>query len=109
MQEAKKQASFAHAKLAHPRGKLERFPLTIAVGVLGLVQGTQAAGADGDPLRLAVYRDDRLLEIGHPAAVGAAFRVADVMAVLRPFATYLTDCHVTHLFRTDSRWGVDLR
>jgi len=76
---------------------------------LDLVQSAQTAGADGNPLRLAVYRDDRPLEIGHPAAIGAAFGVADVVAILWPFTTYFADCHATHLFRADSRQGVDLR
>jgi len=48
-----------------------------------LMLGTQAPGAKVKPFRLAVNRDGGRVDVRHPAAVGVALGVADVMAELR--------------------------
>ena len=52
--------------------------------------GFKAARADADSLGAASDHGADGLEIGVKAAVGAVVGVADFMAELRPFATYLT-------------------
>jgi hypothetical protein len=43
----------------------------------------QASGAQVKSFWLTIYNDGGGMDIGHPAAVGVAFGVADVMTELR--------------------------
>jgi hypothetical protein len=51
-----------------------------------LVLVSQASGAKVKSLRLAIYNDSSRVNIGHPAAVGMALGVADIMTELRCFS-----------------------
>ncbi len=43
----------------------------------------QASGAQVKSFWLAIYNDGSRVNIGHPATVGVAFRMADIMTELR--------------------------
>ena len=47
--------------------------------------GTQAPGAQVEALRFTVYDNSSRLDIGHPAAVGMALGVADIITKLSGF------------------------
>ena len=66
------------------------------------VPGAQAASAHLDPLALTIDHYGNGLDIRQPAAVGTAFRMADVVPKLWTFATDLTLCHLRHLFLVSS-------
>ena len=52
-------------------------------GLGDLMLVAQASGAQVKPFSLAIDDDNRRVDIGFPAAVGMALRVADIMAELR--------------------------
>jgi len=43
----------------------------------------QASGAQVKSFWMAIYNDGSWVNIGHPATVGVAFRMADIMTELR--------------------------
>ena len=47
----------------------------------------QTSGAQVKPFWFTIYSDSSWVDIGHPAAVGSAFRVAYVMTELMRFPT----------------------
>jgi hypothetical protein len=51
------------------------------------VLGAKASGAQVESFRLTIYDDSNRVNIGHPATVGAAFRVAYIMTELGSFST----------------------
>jgi hypothetical protein len=69
-------------------------PCGSGFGFLG--QSPEATGADVDFLVLAVYENLSFLDVWLPPALRVPHRVADVVAVHRPFPTYLTFCHRAH-------------
>ena len=47
----------------------------------------KASGAQVESFRLTIYDDSGRVNIGHPATVGAVFRVAYIMTELGSFST----------------------
>ena len=52
--------------------------------------GTQASGAQVEPLCLTSYNDSSRVDIRHPATIGMALGVAYIVTKLRRFATQIT-------------------
>lgn len=62
--------------------------------LLGLLQGPQAASADAHADGHPVYGYLSLLKVRHPATVGVALGMTDVVAVCHSFATDLAQRQV---------------
>jgi hypothetical protein len=58
------------------------YELQILNGFRGLMLTAQAPGAKVKPFRLTIDNNSSRMNIGHPAAVGVALGVADIMAEL---------------------------
>ena len=67
-------------------GKEENYNLS---GFSSLMLSTQASGAQVEMLCLAIDIDSSRVDIGHPAAVGVALGVADIMAKLWSFSAQI--------------------
>jgi len=51
------------------------------------VLGAEASGAQVEPFGLTIYNNSDWVNIGHPATVGAVFRMAYIMTELRRLST----------------------
>ena len=61
----------------------------------GFNKGTSTAGADVNPLSLALIKHELFLNIRLPLTIGGLFGVAHIVTELRSFTTYLTLCHLS--------------
>jgi len=74
----------------------------------GLVQSLEALGAERYSFRLAILHNGSLLDVGRPAPVGLAVRVAHIVSELRSLAATLTFRHfdILRLPEPDRRIGI---